>query len=124
MLNQSLVLAITGYQKYLSPYKGFCCAHRVWHGDLSCSEYTKQTLLQNGVWRSLPKIRARFQACKAAALALSEQHNRERDNNRKKWRDKAGDFCECCNPLELMSPEGCSSFHIDCGGVDACACTP
>ncbi len=119
MLNQSLALAITGYQKYISPYKGFCCAHRVRHGSLSCSEYTKHTLLQNGLWQSLPKIRARFQACKAAALALSEQHERERDNARNRQLDKASDYCDCGElVLDLIPSE------LSCGGADACACTP
>ncbi|BBM86142.1 membrane protein insertion efficiency factor YidD [Candidatus Uabimicrobium amorphum] len=65
--------AINGYQKYISPYKGFCCAHRVLHGLDSCSEYAKKTVAQNGVYNSIKKIRQRFAACRQANMLLMEE---------------------------------------------------
>ncbi|MGB6170093.1 MAG: membrane protein insertion efficiency factor YidD, partial [Geitlerinemataceae cyanobacterium] len=39
---------VRGYQKYLSPHKGFSCAYRKLHGGVSCSEYFRQTIDRYG----------------------------------------------------------------------------
>lgn len=67
---QVSVIAITGYQKHLSPYKGFVCAHRILYGGDSCSGYIKRVITQEGLRVALIKSRARFQACKQANLIL------------------------------------------------------
>lgn len=117
MLSHSFALMITGYQKYLSPYKGFCCAHRVWHGGDSCSEFVRQTLLQEGVLASIPKTRLRFQECKVAAMALSDNSgNKNARRLRRQRRHKDCDsFCATCNVL----PDTCSLLD----GVDVCGCS-
>ncbi len=61
---------ISGYQRHISPKKGFSCAHRVLHGGESCSEYIKRTILEQGLLRTIPLSRKRFQACKAANRVL------------------------------------------------------
>jgi putative component of membrane protein insertase Oxa1/YidC/SpoIIIJ protein YidD len=61
---------ITIYQKHISPHKGFSCAYRVMSNGESCSQYTKRLILEQGLGRSLPLIRERFQACKAASQTL------------------------------------------------------
>lgn len=131
MLSRPFAVAITGYQRYISPYKGFCCAHRVKHGGVSCSEYVKQTLLHHGVWRAIPDVRQRFKECKAAALALSAASNAhcrmrgtERNRSRRKGKNNVLDYCDCCNPIDLIPSEGCSPFGVVGGGIDACSCTP
>lgn len=63
-------VAITGYQKYLSPHKGFSCAHRVLYGGESCSQYIKRVIAEEGLSVALDKSRQRFQACKQANLLL------------------------------------------------------
>lgn len=68
---------ITFYQKRLSPYKGFSCAHRVLHRGESCSQYIKRIILEHGLLRARPLIRQRFRACKAANQVL-QQRRRER----------------------------------------------
>lgn len=60
------VVCITGYQKYLSPHKGFACAHRVLYQGESCSQYIKKVVAQEGIQAALQKSRARFQACREA----------------------------------------------------------
>jgi putative component of membrane protein insertase Oxa1/YidC/SpoIIIJ protein YidD len=57
-------MLISGYQKYLSPHKGFSCAHRVWHRGESCSQYTKRTIVERGLLVALPLVRERFRECK------------------------------------------------------------
>ena len=65
-----LAALITAYQRYVSPYKGFCCAHRVAHGGLSCSAYAKRQLLRRGIGEAARRMRMRFAACAAAAVLL------------------------------------------------------
>ncbi len=119
MLSRSIVVAITGYQRYVSPYKGFCCAYRVKHNDMSCSAFVQQAVLHHGVWRAIPVVKQRFKACKTAAFELNTQpHQRNREQNR--GRQQARNNCDACNFIELIPSEGCSAL----GDADACSCTP
>ncbi|MEA5577752.1 membrane protein insertion efficiency factor YidD [Anabaena sp. UHCC 0451] len=67
------VSAITGYQKHISPHKGFACAHRVLYGGESCSQYIKRVIGQEGLKAAFLKSRVRFQSCKQANLILRSQ---------------------------------------------------
>jgi putative component of membrane protein insertase Oxa1/YidC/SpoIIIJ protein YidD len=48
------------YQGYLSPLKGYSCAYRVLHGDLSCSSYCKQQIANHGVLTGIKNTLNRF----------------------------------------------------------------
>ncbi|HEY4373619.1 MAG TPA: membrane protein insertion efficiency factor YidD [Burkholderiales bacterium] len=65
--------AITGYQRYLSPYKGFRCAYAVLHRSLGCSEAVRQLILRYGLAAGWPHVRQRFADCKAAMQTLRER---------------------------------------------------
>jgi putative component of membrane protein insertase Oxa1/YidC/SpoIIIJ protein YidD len=65
--------AIRGYQRWISPYKGFRCAHRLLHGRHSCSEFARLAILEHGVVDAWPGIRQQFGECRAAALFLRDQ---------------------------------------------------
>jgi putative component of membrane protein insertase Oxa1/YidC/SpoIIIJ protein YidD len=65
--------AITGYQRYISPRKGFRCAHRVLHSGESCSQYVKRVIADEGLKAAFVKSQARFQACKQANQVLRSQ---------------------------------------------------
>lgn len=124
MLNHSLAIAISGYQKYLSPYKGFCCAHKVHHGGVSCSEFVKQALLQDGLWQATPDIRQRFRECKTAALALSAnqppRQNRSRRQPADRHKSRAADACDCLSGIGELP---CGSCHLlEFEAAEACAC--
>ena len=73
LLTRAAVLGINGYQRYLSPYKGFSCAYRVHHREVSCSHYVKRVALEEGLLGARAKVRERFQACRDAHLALRAQ---------------------------------------------------
>lgn len=75
---RAILTTIALYQRYLSPLKGFHCAHRRLHGGLSCSEYIKQTIAAQGLRRSLPLCRDRFQACRVAYETLKVRVERQR----------------------------------------------
>ncbi|MEI8381254.1 MAG: membrane protein insertion efficiency factor YidD [Planctomycetota bacterium] len=65
-----LVSLISFYQRFLSPHKGFCCAHRVLHGGPSCSVVVESILLERGAWSSWKDIWLRFRECQTAARTL------------------------------------------------------
>jgi len=101
------IMTLVIYQRHLSPHKGFCCAHRVRHGGLSCSEYARQTILDLGWRRSLAAVRVRLRACRVAALELTLEDESER---KKRRRDQV---------LECL-PDGCD---IGADGCDS-GCVP
>ncbi len=85
------VVAIGWYQVYLSPRKGFCCAHRVLHGNSSCSEWIKRLIIRVGLIRTIPLAIRRFRSCFEAYEMLS-QHNSENkvannDNEEKEFEE-------------------------------------
>ncbi|WP_369292796.1 membrane protein insertion efficiency factor YidD [Variovorax sp. J22R115] len=41
--------AIDGYQRFISPYKDFGCAHRVRTGRASCSRFAKRAIARLGM---------------------------------------------------------------------------
>jgi hypothetical protein len=41
--------AVRGYQRYISPYKGFRCAHYQLHRETSCSGHFRDLLSQHGL---------------------------------------------------------------------------
>jgi putative component of membrane protein insertase Oxa1/YidC/SpoIIIJ protein YidD len=64
------IAAITGYQRYLSPHKGFRCAHRVLHQGESCSQYVKREVQEEGLRLALRRSRLRFAECKEASWVI------------------------------------------------------
>jgi putative component of membrane protein insertase Oxa1/YidC/SpoIIIJ protein YidD len=94
MVNKLAVKIITFYQKYLSPRKGYICAHRYYLGTDSCSEYTKQAVLQFGIIRTIPLFFDRLKECKHVY-----EENKTKDENKKKdISDNLNDACnhQCC----------------------------
>ncbi|MDX2228460.1 MAG: membrane protein insertion efficiency factor YidD [Leptolyngbyaceae cyanobacterium bins.349] len=69
---------ITAYQKWISPHKGFVCAHRVLHRGESCSQYAKRVILEQGVWNAIPLMQERFEDCKVANEILQTRRERQR----------------------------------------------
>ncbi|MFB9993156.1 membrane protein insertion efficiency factor YidD [Deinococcus oregonensis] len=63
--------AIGFYQRWLSPYKGFRCAHAALYGGESCSVAVAHILREQGLADSGAAIGARFQACRVAFGQLS-----------------------------------------------------
>lgn len=85
----AVVLAmIRGYQKYLSPRKGFVCAHRVLYRGESCSEHALRLVHEHGWWRAVQEMPKRFEACRAACQTLiSESYvDRIHDESERKRR--------------------------------------
>jgi putative component of membrane protein insertase Oxa1/YidC/SpoIIIJ protein YidD len=104
---------ITLYQRYLSPYKGFCCAHRALHGGASCSAHAKTLLLRRGFVRACRGMRARFPACGAAAAELDARAQaRRRQIDSLAAHPEATAQC-CASGMDVVSilpsADGCAS---------------
>ncbi|MBI3866578.1 MAG: membrane protein insertion efficiency factor YidD [Planctomycetia bacterium] len=95
---------ISLYQRYISPYKGFCCAHRVQRGGLSCSEFAKQAIRECGIFRGCMQLLRRFRECGGAARAL-----------RFSQADASG-------PPNQKSIFGDSAIECGAGACEACGC--
>jgi len=138
---RALAVLITGYQRYLLPYKGFRCAHRVLHGGSSCSAFAKQVLLRRGVVEAFLRMRRRFVACAAAAAILhavaAPTFDRDHERRRQEWSDDTGYVLNCCSsgcdPCTFASlvPGDCFSHGgaaLACADTSAClhvaACIP
>ena len=104
---KTLVIAlIICYQKFISPYKGFRCAHAVLHRGDSCSEAVKKIVRDKGPFGGCQDIRARFRACKDANEVLIRNRQRRRGQN----------HCDDCPDGECI--DGCPSSSGDpCDGL-------
>jgi putative component of membrane protein insertase Oxa1/YidC/SpoIIIJ protein YidD len=65
------LLAITAYQRFVSPHKGYSCAYRVYTGRCSCSWLGFRAVRRFGVLRGLGVLRLRFAQCALAFRALA-----------------------------------------------------
>jgi uncharacterized protein len=74
--------AIGAYQRYLSPYKGFCCAYRAHTGKRSCSAYGRSVVQKLGLLALVAALPKQFERCQQAfaSLKVSEKN---RGNNKK-----------------------------------------
>ncbi|MEH2149235.1 membrane protein insertion efficiency factor YidD [Nostoc sp.] len=136
--------AITGYQKHISPHKGFACAHRILYGGESCSQYIKRVVAKEGLKAAFVNSRERFQACKQANQILrmhsensEESIEEEADTQQRQTSGKVtqkssfissdntncfdcADFGCNCAQMVSMTPDcgaaDCSS--LDCSGAD------
>jgi putative component of membrane protein insertase Oxa1/YidC/SpoIIIJ protein YidD len=143
------VACISGYQKYLSPRKGFACAHRLLYKEESCSQYIKKVIVHEGIRVAIEKSRVRFQECKQASQILrahrissqtseeSEKTNKHKNSSINQCLDNATNSCQCADPscsdvVDCAFTDHsslCSGFDCnipDCGGLDCsildCGC--
>ncbi len=117
------LLAIRGYQRWLSPYKGFHCAYRVYHsGSEGCSGYGRRVIGRYGVFTGYRLLQRRMGDCSAAAERLREQ----RRPRMQITRSQAGECDGCdlpsvdCDFGDVLSLVGdcapsCSSSSSGCG---------
>ncbi|MGB0597125.1 MAG: membrane protein insertion efficiency factor YidD [Rubripirellula sp.] len=104
VVSDPLILLISGYQKYLSPYKGFCCAHRVVHGGRSCSEQAQYLIRSVGPTAAFRLMRRRFTRCHSAAKLLNSGEDRKQSS-------KKSSACSDVLDASILTTDAC-----------ACAC--
>ncbi len=95
------IKSIQYYQKYLSPGKGYSCAYRVLHDDLSCSTFCKNEIEQQGVLRGIINTIKRFKECKAASLMIKEKRNDLKDKLGDSFKENT-DKCKNLDSFEKL----------------------
>lgn len=65
-MRRAVLAAIRVYQRYVSPYKGICCAYREHTGRASCSALGYRAVRRHGVFAGLALIRQRTHRCGVA----------------------------------------------------------
>lgn len=68
-LKPTALLAIDGYQKFLSPYKGYRCAHGTLYGT-SCSQFGEQVIREYGLVGGLILLGQQFRDCSETAARI------------------------------------------------------
>lgn len=88
---------IVFYQRFMSPYKGFSCAHRVVNNGMSCSEAVRLIVAEHGVISGIPLMRQRFRSCHLAYRSLQDRKP-EKDRKHRPYRCwmSEADCAECC----------------------------
>lgn len=122
LTRRSAAALIGGYQKHISPKKGFSCAYRVLHKSQSCSEFIKRTILERGLIEAIPAAQHRLQACKAANQVLKSKMETQRRQGERNS-DWANNRCLACteNSCEAIGCgfeawDGCAGCsEVDCG---------
>ncbi len=109
-IRQIACTSIAGYQKFISPRKGFSCAHRLLYGGESCSQYVKRMVAQKGLAAAIETSRQRFHACREANQILkASMENSESEDEAKPKKGKRNN---------IQNQENCL---VD--GLDCCQCT-
>ncbi len=133
MLSRTALGGIWVYQQYISPRKGFRCAHAVLHDGTGCSGYAKQAIKQHGLFQAIPSIRQRFRDCRAAYHILRSEQNSPSEKRKKKKSDSCArqirdEFCGtvvfegcggCWSGAGRSAPSASKGCDLDC---DICSC--
>lgn len=117
------VASIDLYRRYVSPYKGFKCAHNALHRRGSCSAFGRLVFARKAFLDAVALMRRRFAQCKAAAMVLHAAPLRaeaetEEDRAKRRTRDWP---CDCGVPVPNISSG--STATEACTSVDFCACS-
>lgn len=78
--------SIRAYQRWISPYKGFRCAHHALHGEGSCSHFGLEAFRSQSFGAAWTLTADRLRACRQAYLVLAEQAGEETGDAPKKRR--------------------------------------
>ncbi len=131
LLRAIAIASINGYQKYLSPHKGFSCAHRVLHGGESCSQYVKSAVAKGGLSAAIALSQQRFAACKQAHQILRSQMGATAQRKKKPKPAPSYPVSDCGN-TELAPGFGCDGCMdtlecvnlFNCGEISCSDCSP
>lgn len=132
-----MVKAVRFYQRFLSPYKGFRCAHAKYTGDISCSNYGLKVLKECSPQDAISLIRHRLKACshishmyQPACVHHVYEHKPfsrlvQHKGNFSSRKNQAGfvDGCDVpvsdCDIPSCDLPD-CGSFAPDCSAIEGC----
>lgn len=120
--------SITGYQKYISPHKGFACAHRMLYEGESCSQYVKRMVAEKDLLAAIKASKQRFQACKEANRIF--RASREQTEPEKSRKPKKNGISCLEDPSICFSGWDCSGCQLgaeeincfNCSVFECCSC--
>ena len=72
MIKQACLIAIAFYQRFLSPIKGYSCAHHRLHQGDTCSNAVKKIVINNHLSDVPNLVRKRFDECKQASITITK----------------------------------------------------
>jgi uncharacterized protein len=122
MLTWTATQAIVGYQRFISPYKGFCCAYHHQTGRHSCSEYARRLVARRGAVALLQGLPRQFARCKTAyAVFLAQQQAQDQEERSGQRKRRWWEYCDCA-PWDPPLPKKCDGPG-DCDIVP-CDCSP
>ncbi|WP_434341514.1 membrane protein insertion efficiency factor YidD [Motilimonas cestriensis] len=117
------IAMIRGYQRFISPYKGFRCAHAHLHQGPSCSHAVLEIVKADGLYHGYRAIRLRIKDCKQAYQTLQSANNLNRSDKGKKRKEK-DKWYDCCDPSIACDAWSCGkSKHCDLPDLP-CDCWP
>lgn len=104
--------SIKFYQKFISPYKGFSCAHRKATNEMSCSAYGYKVIQRIGVLKGYALLNRRFFDCKWHAQNSLKESSPYLGT---RLRQQAGFIdCDCGDMPDCGGGNDCG----DCDGPD------
>jgi putative component of membrane protein insertase Oxa1/YidC/SpoIIIJ protein YidD len=137
VLDLTTLTAVRRYQKHVSPYKGFSCAHRRLYGQESCSQYFRKMVATQGLAAAIPLFQQRLQDCHQANLTMRGRYlatanpdrepdpDSEEEPQRRQRREGSGNdaclegctYVDCSNliPNDFSSCDHNRSGSLDCG---------
>ncbi|WP_415912977.1 membrane protein insertion efficiency factor YidD [Neptuniibacter sp. QD37_11] len=105
------------YQRFISPYKGFRCAHAAYHKGDSCSGAVIKIIAEKGVLKGFSSIRQRFADCGDAYRSIMEEEKSEGKKRKDKGKKKDS-RCDECIPSGCVDVAHCIPSGQKCGGCD------
>ncbi|WP_367278189.1 membrane protein insertion efficiency factor YidD [uncultured Photobacterium sp.] len=108
-----VISLICFYQKYISPHKGFRCAHAYLHCGDSCSEAIKKIIEKHGVYNGYQLAKLRLNECKQAYIQVSTKN----DNRKRKKRsrcDSCFDPASACDVVDCIPDGHCDTPDLPC----------
>jgi uncharacterized protein len=133
------VSSIRFYQRFISPYKGFRCAHGAARKGWSCSEFGRRAFARYDVSTAYALLQRRFAVCKASFETLKATHfakpatvsagpgGQTSEAEKPKKKDKR-DYCDCvpdaaCDgPFSSRPRSNCVPDAATCDVPDISVC--
>ncbi len=113
-----ILAAIRAYQRYLSPYKGYCCAYRTHTGRRSCSVLGFRAVRRYGALPGLALLRRRMRLCGEVYRRYAEPLPRMRPPHGQRGECDPGCDLPCDGGCDLPDTKKCTASPGDCLNCD------
>jgi len=111
---------IRGYQRYLSPRKGYRCAYGVLHGNGTCSSVGLEIMRSQGVFAFLRLMPLQFDACRAAVAMLQQQSEEEKQRRKKRGAMTGWSGCDSSDGFSCVDIGQCEA--VECSDCEFGSC--